>query len=174
MHGVTLFELIDHDTQLTACECFIWSINTEIGNSATVTLQGENSVCDATIKQESHTSDRVQYMKPLSSDRENNVVSSHNSSPDRLLVNPIYGCSEEETENIYAYPDTNYQSATGSGMESVPQYHQFNNPIYGLEEDKSPYSMMATSTAKGTAPFKSGDHPINIETEQVYDYIKQK
>ena len=131
-------------------EHFIWSINTGTGHYSThVTVQCENSVCEegnTADKQEPHISDPVQYMKASSSDGDNivTVVSSHDSSPDRLFNNPIYGCSEEELENMYALPDTEDQPGTSTGIESSPHYHKFDNPIYGFDEDENAYSTIAS------------------------------
>ena len=131
-----------------------------LGQSINVALQSEEE--NIAIEQESHISSPVQYMKPSSSDGDSCyiVVSSHDSSPDGLLNNPIYGCSEEELENIYANAATNHQLRTGTGIESS---HKFDNPIYGFDEDENAYSTI--STVKSKTSLENGAQAL--ETEQV-------
>ena len=98
------------------------------------------------------------------------------SAPDRVFNNPIYGGNDEETEDMYADPDTNHHA--GTGMGSAP-YHEFDNPIYGGEPDENAYSLPAnSSTVNGTATSngqtiftntKRGAHVLG--NEQVYDHV---
>ena len=145
----------------------------DLGHGTNVTPQSENSVHEEpniAIEQESHIGYPVQYMKPsYYSDGDKVVVSGHDSSPERLFNNPIYGCSEKELENIYAHPDTEDQPGTGNRMESLPHYHKFDNPIYDFDEAENAYSTIAT--VGSTALFKSGVQAIDHEAEQVYDYV---
>ena len=111
----------------------------------------------------------------LSSTKRDNVAE---SAPERVFDNPIYGGNEdEETEDMYADPDTNHQA--GTGMGSSP-YHEFDNPIYGGETEESTYSMLAadSSTVNGTAAATGQTMYANtkrgapvVDNEQVYDHV---
>ena len=105
-------------------------------------LPGDNPVYDrgsTAVTLGPHTSAPVHYINLSSSDRANMA----GSAPDRVFDNPIYGGNNEETEDMYADPDTNHHA--GTGMGSSP-YHEFDNPIYGGEPDEnSTYSLLTDS-----------------------------
>ena len=95
-------------------------------------LPGDNPVYDRENTLGAHTIAPVN----LSSSDKANIIG-HGSAPDRIFDNPIYGGNDEETEDMYADPDTNHHA--GTRMGSVP-YHNFDNPIYSGESDENAYS----------------------------------